>query len=87
MNEFVCLDCGHIFGEEDVSVWKECRGEYWGMLCYEEVSGCPICHGSYTTTYKCDLCDEYINGDYMKTEDGRRFCMNCLTPMSLGDED
>lgn len=86
MNKFICLECGHIFDECDIFTWKEDRGEYWGMPCYEEVNGCPQCCGSYVKAYKCDLCGEYIDGDYMKTEDGRRFCMHCLTPMSLGDE-
>jgi hypothetical protein len=86
MSKMICLDCGHLFDEGEASTWKEGRGEYWGMECYESVSGCPQCHGSYAKAVKCDICDEYIDGDYMMTEDGQRFCMHCLTPMSLGDE-
>ena len=86
MGKFVCMDCGHIFDEEEVAIWNEDRGEYWGTQCHEEMRGCPRCYGSYVKAYKCDLCDEYIDGDYMKSADGQRYCMDCLTPMSLGDE-
>ena len=86
MGKLICIDCGHLFDEDDIATWEESRGEYWGSECSESVSGCPRCNGDYVEAFKCDLCDEYIDGDYMKTEDGQRFCMHCLTPMSLGDE-
>ena len=84
---FICLDCGHIFDDDEVAVWQESRGEYWGVPCYETVSGCPCCNGDYVKTYKCDCCNEWITGDYIKTDDNQRVCENCYISMALGDED
>lgn len=86
MNKLICVECGHIFDEEDIATWKESRGEYWGEPCYEEVSGCPRCKGDYTKAIQCDCCNEWIKGDYITTEDDRRYCEDCYRPRSLGDE-
>ncbi len=84
---YCCIECGHIFDEDDVSVWMEGRGEYWGEPCAELVSGCPNCHGDYVETYRCDCCDEWITGRYIKTENDQRICENCYRVMELGDEE
>ena len=84
---FICLDCGHIFSEDEISIWQEDRGEYWGTPCYEEISGCPCCKGDYVETYRCDCCDEWIDRPYIKLESGERICENCYTVMQLGEED
>ena len=84
---FVCLECGHIFDEDEVYTWKESRGEYWGTPCYEEMAGCPRCKGDYVETYKCDVCGEWINGSYIKLESGERICENCYVTYELGEED
>ena len=84
---FICLECGHIFDDEEVLVWQEDRGEYWGYQCSERVSGCPRCGGDYTNTYRCSCCDEWIVGKYIKLEDGERICENCYNTYEIGDED
>ena len=81
----VCLECGHVFDEDDAAVWKEDRGEYWGAPCFETISGCPRCKGAYTETHRCHCCGEWINGDYIKI-DGDRYCENCYDKYELGDE-
>lgn len=86
MSKFVCLECGHIFDEDDIAVWQEGRGEYWGTPCYEEVSGCPRCKGDYVETYKCNCCDEWIIGSYIKLNSGERICEDCYTTYDLGEE-
>ena len=83
----ICLNCKHIFDDDEVAVWDESRGEYWGTPCYEKVSGCPCCKGDYEETHKCDCCDEWIVGNYIKTDDGQRICDNCYFKYELGDED
>ena len=84
---FICLECGFVFDEDDVATWKEDRGEYWGTPCYESVSGCPRCQGDYMKTYQCNCCENYIDGNYIKTSDGFRYCADCITHMELGDEE
>lgn len=38
-----CDDCGAVFDEP--KEWQEIRGEFWGVPCYESISGCPYCAG------------------------------------------
>lgn len=60
---FKCDDCGHIFEEGEQAVWEESRGEFWGVPCYEKVSGCPICHGDYDEASECKKCGEWHFSD------------------------
>jgi hypothetical protein len=87
MSKFICLECGHVFDEEDIATWEENRGEYWGVMCSETVSGCPNCYGSYAKTYKCNCCDTWIDGEYIKLKSGERVCENCYITYELGEED
>ena len=86
MRKFICLECGHVFDEEDVCVWTESRGEYWGTPCHEEVRGCPECHGGYVETHLCDCCGEWIYDTYIKLKSGERICENCYYTYDLGEE-
>ena len=80
---YVCLDCGCIFSEPKNYV--ETHG--FSTPPYEKWSGCPNCNGAYTEAYECGCCDEWIDGTYIKLEDGERICENCYTTYELGDED
>lgn len=82
---FVCVECGHVFHEDDVAIWEETHGLDYGP--YERWSGCPECYGSYVEARKCDCCDDWISGTYIKTEDDMRYCENCYRVMDLGEED
>lgn len=86
MVKLICLNCGHIFDEEDTTVWNESRGEFWGDPCYEPMSGCPKCRSVYAETYECDECGKYIVGTYIKTENGQRICENCYNTYEIGEE-
>ena len=79
---FVCLECGHVFSEPDC--WEETHGLDYGP--YESWSGCPSCHGGYIEAFKCDCCDEWIDGPYIKLESDERICQYCYTNYELGDE-
>lgn len=46
MIRYKCNDCEREFDEDEIAHWKESRGEFWGMPCYEEMCGCPFCHSS-----------------------------------------
>jgi hypothetical protein len=81
---FVSIDCGKMFPEP--ARWKEDRGEYFGFPTSEEFVGCPYCYGPHMEAHRCDCCDEWIVDDYIKTEDGKRYCNNCITHMELGEE-
>ena len=82
---FICLDCKHIFSEDDIATWEESRGEYWGAPCYESVSGCPCCKGDCVETYRCSYCNEWIDGDYIRIDEDR-YCEGCIVHCKLGDE-
>ena len=80
---FVCLECGKIFDEPEDYVEKH------GLDTppYEEFSGSPCCAGAYTEAHRCDCCDEWITGEYIKTSTGERFCDNCIRYYELGEEE
>lgn len=80
---FICLDCGKFF--DDPVHYTEQHN----LECppYEEYDGCPYCAGAFAYARRCDCCDKWIEGDYIKTDNGKRFCDHCFCNMSLGDED
>lgn len=86
MSKFICLDCGYIFDEDEVAVWHEGRGEYWGTPCSETVSGCPRCQGDYVETYQCAVCGEWITDTYIKLNTGDRICDQCYVTYKIGEE-
>ncbi len=69
---YKCLDCGCVF-DEPIS-WSESRGEYWGMPCSEEVSGCPYCKGDYEEAYKCEECNEFFLEEELHSD----LCEECV---------
>ena len=81
---FVCYECRETFDEP--VCWREYRGECWGTPAYEELSGCPYCHGTYTEAHRCDCCGEWINTNVYVEVDGKRYCEDCFTIKNL-DED
>ena len=58
-----CLECGEVFEDDEVEQWKESRGEFWGVVAYETVSGCPACGGDYEEAYECESCGNYFTLD------------------------
>lgn len=46
---------------------------------YETWTGCPSCSGTYREAIHCDECEEYIVGNYIRTNGGVRVCENCYT--------
>ena len=80
---WICTDCGHIFEEPDH--WEERHGFDYGP--FEKFSGCPECGEPYVEAHKCDECDEWIRGEYIKTTSGKRICEHCYNTMEVGDGD
>lgn len=79
----VCVSCGHLF--EAPAYWEETHG--LDTPPYEKRSGCPVCYSGYVEARRCDSCGEFITDEYIKTEDGERFCQECYMIMALGEED
>ena len=79
----VCLDCNELFW------FPEHYVETHGLERppFEEWDGCPYCGGNYTVAHVCDMCNNHIDGPYIKLESGERICENCYTAYELGEED
>ena len=80
---YVCLNCGNTFTEP--IYWEEKHGFSHGP--FERFSGSPCCSDDYAEAHRCDYCTEWIEGPYIKLENGDRICENCYTTYELGDED
>ena len=74
---FICLDCGHIFGDFDEREGAHELGIHW--------VGCPVCGGKCAETTKCDWCGEYITGNYVELADGTILCSDCYTEKDIAD--
>jgi len=53
---YKCEECKFVFERPDV--WKESRGEFWGMPAFEEVTGCPNCNSGDFEEYKGENDDD-----------------------------
>jgi hypothetical protein len=74
---YVCLEdmCNLVF--EDPTEWDESHG--LESRPYERLTGCPACYGAFTRTLRCDICGEYISGEFIKIKLGDIVCENCYT--------
>lgn len=79
---YVCKECGVIF--EAPTEYTERHG--LDAPLYEMWSGCPKCSGSYTNTFKCDVCLEYISGEYIAVINGMKICEECFTTNNISEE-
>lgn len=80
----ICLECGKVFEDDEVEQWEECRGEFWGVLAYETVSGCPACGGDYEEAYECESCGNYFT---LCDLDEDQICENCREKMERKEEE
>ena len=80
---WVCTNCNFLF--EDPDYWEESHGFNDGQ--FEKWSGCPKCGDRYVKAHECDCCGEFITGEYVKTEDGERYCENCYARYEIGEEE
>ena len=80
---FVCIECNHTF--EVPAQVEERHGFDYGP--FETFYVCPQCGESFVEAHKCDCCGEYITGEYIKTDNGKRYCDNCCRSYELGDEE
>lgn len=74
MNNYVCLDCEQTFDEPKVYV--EMHGFTYGPG--EQIAICPWCgHDEITEAIYCDVCQNPIIDDYIKTDRGDIICSDC----------
>lgn len=79
----MCYECKHTF--EEPKYWKETHGLDFGP--YEKICGCPKCGGAYADSQKCDCCGNLIEGVYVITDDGNRYCEDCYHVAEFGEEE
>ena len=89
---YKCLECGHIFEDGEQACWSENRGEFWGVSCSENMSGCPLCKGKYEETVQCAVCgsehlpDELFGGVCEDCIDEYRKDFNSCYEFSSGEK-
>lgn len=71
---YKCLCCGNIFEEGEQDRWSESRGEFWGVACSENMSGCPLCKGEYEETVQCAVC----GSEHLEDELNGGVCDECI---------
>lgn len=74
--KYICLECGHLFNEP--YEYSETHG--FGAPPYEELSGCPVCGGSYDEAVECDDCGElfpFSTGHWLNST--TLICSKCKT--------
>ena len=78
-----CGRCDEIFEEPKRYV------ETYGLDTppFYEYLACPICGGTYAEAFKCDICNEWIRGEYIKTTKGQRICEDCYNVYEIGEEE
>ncbi len=79
---YICLDCSNLFNNAVKFIEKH----GFDSPPYEEYHACPECGGAYCEAYTCSVCEDYILGDYIKTEMGDRICNNCYMEYRFGEE-
>lgn len=78
---YICLDCGETF--EEPKRYTETHG--LDSPPYEEWNGCPSCGGAYVEAYRCDLCNDWINEEYVEIKNGYKYCENCFQIKEVGE--
>ena len=79
----ICADCGEMF-EEAVDLF-ETHGFHYPP--YERLYACPHCQSTdIHDTFRCELCGEWIAGEYIVTADDNRICCECYTLHDIFDD-
>jgi formylmethanofuran dehydrogenase subunit E len=78
---FLCLDCNGLF--EEAQQYREMHG--LDSPPYETLDGCPYCSGAYVETIQCDVCGNYITGQYVVVDGTQFICDECYVIKDVGD--
>lgn len=71
---YKCLECGNIFGCDEIAEWSETHAELNISSLEEKMDGCPICHGKYEEVNACAIC----GGLYAEDELNCGVCDDCI---------
>ena len=77
MKQYVCLECGCVFDEDDILHLYDTHGLDFGP--YEHYACSPCCRESYVDAYECDCCGEIITTDQYVEIDDKKYCWDCVT--------
>lgn len=77
---YICLNCDNVFEQSKHYIETHALDS----PPYEEWGGCPKCGGAYSETWKCDICDRYICGDYVQVY-RLKICEKCYLIRSIGE--
>ena len=82
MKKFLCIECYSLFDTPKAVV------ERHGLdtAPFEEYLACPECGGLFTTTTRCDICGEYITGEYAQLNNDMLVCENCYRISDIVDD-
>jgi hypothetical protein len=78
---YFCLDCGSLF--EEPKRYMETHG--LDVPPYEAWFGCPDCGGSCVKTEQCELCGNWITGEYIKLNNSSLICGDCYQLRDVED--
>ena len=79
---YLCIDCGALFEEPRRII------ETHGLDTppYEVWNVCPECGGGYVETMRCNICDEWITGDYIELDDYSVVCECCYVVKNIVED-
>ena len=84
-DKMICLDCGTVFGADEVERVQDYRGECWGRPAYEEELICPHCKSSdIEDAEECEICDSWCSTEELYENGG--ICTACLEMCSTDKE-
>lgn len=74
--KYICINCSTVFTNP-----KHVTEQYG-----EVMDVCPECNGEYVLAFKCDICQEYITDNFIKTKDGQLICEECFFTYNINDD-
>ena len=84
-DKMICLDCGTVFGADEVERVQDYRGECWGQPAYAEELICPHCKSSdIEDAEECEICGSWCSTEELYDNGG--ICTACIETYSTDKE-
>lgn len=78
----LCLECDALF--DAASTYMETHG--LDTPPFETKIGCPVCGGNFVEALQCDMCGQWITGEYIKIGYDTVVCDNCYSVRHVEDD-